>query len=102
MAHDMNLLGQPVGLAVPDWKAPPLPAREPLDGRYCRLEPLDVASHADSLYAANALDTDGKLWTYLPTGPFETLESYRAWVETASRSDDPLFYAIVGRSADPA
>jgi RimJ/RimL family protein N-acetyltransferase len=66
-----------------------------MDGRFCRLEPLDPARHSPSLYAANALDKEGKNWTYLPYGPFESLESYRAWMEHYCCGNDPLFFAIV-------
>jgi len=93
-----NHLGQPVGFAVPDWKPPCMPARETIEGRFCRLEPLDPQRHAAGLHAANALDVEGRNWTYLPYGPFATLESYRAWVEQSSRGSDPLFFAIVDRA----
>ena len=102
MSRDSNHLGQPIGVVVPDWKPPHLPWREPMEGRFCRLEPLDPERHAADLYAANALDVQGKNWTYLPYGPFETLDSYRAWVEQRCRSSDPLFYAIVERAKDSA
>jgi RimJ/RimL family protein N-acetyltransferase len=100
--HDTNHLMQPIGFAVPDWKAPPLPSREPMEGRFCRLEPLSSDLHAEALYAANALDTVGKMWTYLPYGPFETQESYRVWCADSSGSDDPLFYAILDRPTGSA
>ncbi len=93
-----NHLGQPVGFAVPDWKPPRMPVRETIEGRFCRLEPLDPQRHAAGLHAANALDVEGRNWTYLPYGPFATLESYRAWVEQSSRGSDPLFFAIVDRA----
>jgi RimJ/RimL family protein N-acetyltransferase len=102
MQHVINDLGQPIGLALPDWTPPPPPPREPISGRFCRLEPLDADTHAQALYAANALDTEGRLWTYLPYGPFPTFESYRPWVETAARSRDPLFYAIVAAESGRA
>ena len=102
MSHDTNDLGQPVGMLVPDWKPPHLPSRDPMEGRSCRIEPLDVERHAADLYAANAQDVQGRNWTYLPYGPFETLDSYRDWVEQRSRSSDPLFYAIVERAKDTA
>lgn len=73
-----------------------------MDGRFCRLEPLDPARHADDLFAANALDEEGRSWTYLPYGPFETLESYRDWTERSCRGNDPLFYAIVNRKTGKA
>ena len=43
MEHDSNHLGQPIGRLVADWHPPPRPSRAPLEGRYCRLEPLDAA-----------------------------------------------------------
>ena len=95
MSQNQNSLGQPVGPAVPGWQSPPVPTREPLQGRFCRVEPLDAERHADALYEAYALDTEGRLWTYLFTGPFPTKESYRDWADKASRSSDPLFHAIV-------
>ena len=66
-----------------------------MEGRLCRLEPLDPERHAAALHAANALDGGGRNWTYLPYGPFETFEDYRAWMEGTCRGDDPLFYAVV-------
>ena len=95
MPQRLNDLGQPVGPDVRDWKPPPVPPREPLQGRFCRVEPLDAERHADALYDAYALDTEGRMWTYLFTGPFPTRDSYRDWAVKASRSSDPLFHAIV-------
>ena len=100
MQYETNNLGQPVGFAVPDWSAPPHPAREPMEGRFCRLEPLDPDVHAAALYDANALDTGGRMWTYMSYGPFDTLESYRAWMEQTCLGNDPLFFAIIDRATD--
>jgi RimJ/RimL family protein N-acetyltransferase len=47
------------------------------------------------LYQANATDTEGRIWTYLPYGPFATLADYQEWLESVSRPQDPLFHAIV-------
>lgn len=73
-----------------------------MEGRYCRLEPLDPDLHAESLFAANSLDVGGKNWTYLPYGPFESLKDYRAWMERDCRGNDPLFYAIVDLAREQA
>jgi hypothetical protein len=100
MQHQSNDLGQPVGFPLPQWTPPEPPAREPMEGRFCRLEPLSLSLHAASLHAANQLDVQGRMWTYLPYGPFHTLESYHAWTEEAGRSSDPLFYAIVNLADD--
>lgn len=69
-----------------------------MEGRFCRLEPLNPALHTASLHSANSLDADGRMWTYLPYGPFGSLDSYRAWIEENSRRTDPLFFAIVDRA----
>ena len=92
--HDINALGQPVGLPVANWTPPPLPTPGRLEGRTCCLERLEVA-HAQDLHAANSLDVDGKNWTYLPYGPFATLMSYVEWVEQCRNHDDPLYFAII-------
>ena len=95
MTEHVNDLGQPIGRPLPGWTARPGPAREPLAGRFCRIEPLDVGRHADDLVAAAAEDRDGRTWTYLPYGPFPTAEQHRAWLEATSTSEDPLFFAIL-------
>jgi RimJ/RimL family protein N-acetyltransferase len=97
-----NPLGQPIGPALPDWRPPPPPPREALAGRLCTVEPLDPDRHAADLWAANALDADGRNWTYLTAGPFARFEEYRAWIEGAARGDDPLFFAVVDRARGKA
>ena len=90
-----NHLGQPIGAALPDWTPHPIPARSSMVGRFCRVEPLDVATHADDLIAAYALDTEGRNWTYLPYGPFESPEAHRAWLANAAQEDHSRFFAII-------
>lgn len=102
VGRHLNELGQPVGPPVPDWAPPPAPPRAPMVGRYCRLEPLNAETHAAALDAANRLDTTGAMWTYLPYGPFETSDAYRAWVEECGGSEDPLFFAIVNAGSHSA
>jgi len=102
MQHNNNVLCQPIGFALPDWKPPAVPSREPMDGRFCRVVQCNPSLHAASLHTANALDVEGRMWTYLPYGPFATLESYRAWAEEMCRRSDPLFYALIDRATDRA
>jgi len=94
MSHK-SPLGDPVGAPLPEgWKVPPRPTRSEMAGRYVRLEPLVVA-HAVALHEANLRGRDGRNWTYLPYGPFDTLAAYSHWVGEMTRDGDPLFYAIV-------
>jgi len=92
---ERNEFGQVVGSPVPDWTPPPRPPRAPLVGRTCSLETLDIDRHAVDLFEANTVDADGSNWTYLPYGPFDTLESYRDWLAAACMGDDPHFHAVI-------
>jgi len=102
MPQEMSELGEPIGFAVPDWQAPDPPSRQPMIGRTCRLEALDPERHAQDLHAANMLDREGRIWTYLPYGPFAGPDEYRTWADGVSRGSDPLFYAIVDSQLEKA
>jgi len=65
-----------------------------MEGRFCRLEPVDPGVHAASLFAANQLDGSGTNWTYLPYGPFASFAEYQRWMEESCHGADPLFFAI--------
>jgi RimJ/RimL family protein N-acetyltransferase len=90
-----NALGQPIGEPVEHWTPPPKPSREPMVGRFCRVETLDAARHARDLHDANARDADGRMWTYLPYGPFASFDAYAQWAASAAATSDPMFHAIV-------
>jgi len=66
-----------------------------MEGRYCRLEPLDPDRHADELFTAYAEDHDGRNWTYLAYGPFADRAGYRLWLEANCLGDDPIFHAVI-------
>jgi RimJ/RimL family protein N-acetyltransferase len=102
MTHDMNALGQPIGRPVPGWAPPIAPPHDDMAGRFCRLELLDAGRHAQQLFAANAIDRDGRNWTYLPYGPFDREEAYADWVRSIAGRDDPQFWAIVDLEKDAA
>ncbi|MEZ5326641.1 MAG: GNAT family protein [Verrucomicrobiales bacterium] len=94
----VNNLGQPIGFPVPNWTPPRIPARQPMAGRHCRLEPLDATAHAHPLFDANSLDTEGRNWTYLAYGPFATFDEYAQWADAASATEDTHFYTIIPHS----
>jgi RimJ/RimL family protein N-acetyltransferase len=82
------------------WK-PALPlSRVALEGELVRLEPVDVARHAQQLFAAQSGAPE--LWEYLPYGPFEGETVFRTWLAERAATSDPLFYAIIDRSTGRA
>lgn len=102
MTERRNEHGQPIGPALPGWTPPPRPPREPMAGRYCRVEPLDPARHARELYQANSRDPSGRAWTYMGAGPFDSFEQYRDWTHAFCLGDDPLFHAIIDSAGGKA
>ena len=102
MPREVNELGEAIGFAVRDWRAPDPPSRQPMVGRTCRLEVLDPERHASDLHEANVQDRENRIWTYLGYGPFESLVEYREWADEVSRSSDPLFHAIVDAATGKA
>src|SRR5262245_49058047 len=95
MGDELNELGQRVGVRLAGWTPPPSPPREAVSGRFCRLEPLDPARHGAALQAAHERDADGRNWTWLPYGPFESPRAYGAWLEQQAASRDPLFFTVL-------
>ncbi|WBG90513.1 GNAT family N-acetyltransferase [Pantoea piersonii] len=102
MSHTINEYGQPVGQPLPGWQPRPLPQRETLEGRYCRLEPLSLAQHSDDLFAAWALAQDGRDWTYLFAGPFNDRAEWLSYMQQMENSRDPLHFAVVDRESGRA
>jgi RimJ/RimL family protein N-acetyltransferase len=82
------------------WKAPPFPERKVLQGRYCRLEPLDVAKHGPDIAAAN-LGTDD-VWTYLPAPPPKDRAEYDALLDSMVKKTDICPYAVIDHADNKA
>jgi RimJ/RimL family protein N-acetyltransferase len=81
----LNGFGQPVGPDVPGWTPRERPVDTPMAGRLCRLERWDSSQHLQGLFDAAAAD-DGRMWSYLPWGPFAAPADLQAVIdETADR-----------------
>lgn len=92
--YETNEFSQKVGLPLPDWCEPQHPPQVALAGWGCLVEPLDAARHGVSLWQAFSSD-DGRMWTYLTSGPFADFAAFNRWLERVSEAKDPQFYAIV-------
>ncbi|MBL8398822.1 MAG: GNAT family N-acetyltransferase [Candidatus Accumulibacter sp.] len=98
----LNVLGQPVGESLSEWRPPAAPRRVVLSGQWTCLEPLQLDRHAASLHAANCREASGRHWTYLSYGPFASESDYRQWLHNQCLGNDPLFYAVVPQEAGEA
>lgn len=90
----INSNDQPVGEPVLNWRPASLPTSTPVEGRFCRIEPINVDHHGHDLFLAFRKDEAGRNWTYLPYGPFETEGAFLDWLTATCLGQDPFFHAI--------
>ena len=69
------------------------PKHETIQGQRVKLLSLE-AQHAEGLFQTVGGEQNGELYDYMPYGPFNDIESFRAHINTLSESRDPLFYTI--------
>ena len=89
-----------VGWLVENWVEPVWPAADRLCGTHVELHPLDRKDHAADLFIA--FDKADALWTYLPYGPFDTVNDYGDWIDRKVDGKDPIFYAIIDKLSQKA
>ncbi|MBW7909146.1 MAG: GNAT family N-acetyltransferase [Kiritimatiellae bacterium] len=92
-----NDLGQPIGFPIANWTPPPIPPQVAMEGRYCRIEPMDVDRHVGDLFEADQLDVSGAGWTYLPAGPFAALRDMQEWMRAMLREPGRYFFALMDK-----
>jgi RimJ/RimL family protein N-acetyltransferase len=93
-----NECGQRIGLPVADWNPASKPKKEPLEGRFAHLVPLEPKIHADELYESVSIDGDHESWTYMHYGPFRSSTEFRIWMAGFCSGTDPLFYSIIDKA----
>lgn len=81
------------------WTARERPSAAVIEGRYARLERLEVDRHADGLFAASATAEAEQKFRWLPEAPPADREGFRAWVAKVAASEDPLFYAVIDKAS---
>ena len=87
----------PVGPLV-DPSPAPAPNHVVLEGRYCRLRPLDPARDGDGLHALSHGPEAESLWAYLFTGPYAKRDEFDAHVaQIAAGTTDPIYWAVADR-----
>jgi RimJ/RimL family protein N-acetyltransferase len=77
-----------------NWTPRPRPARVALEGRYCRLEPLEPKRHGDDLFAASMAPGAEDRFRFLFESP-QDRAGFDAWMQRAAAVDDPFCYAVI-------
>lgn len=102
MNERLNKFQQPIGCALTEWTPAKHPSKLIFNGRFCRLERLDVERHADELYRAFQDSPDARNWTYLPYGPFDSADEYREFLKSMAELNDPFHYTVIDQSTRKA
>jgi RimJ/RimL family protein N-acetyltransferase len=74
-----------------DWAPVAAPAPCEHGGRHVTLRPVRM-DDAEGLFEVSR---DPAIWTYLPYGPYESVDAMRVRVAEMAGSPDPLYFAIV-------
>ena len=101
MPEHTNSLGQPIGAPLKTNLPRPLPPDIPLIGRTCSVVPLDPQAHARDLFNAYVADTNDRVWTYLPYGPFHDFAEFQNWLQITCTGSDPKFHTILNAQGTP-
>lgn len=100
--NQLNAYGQPLGHPVEGWIAPAPVQTAALTkqfyGNHCQLELLQD-HHAAELHAAFA-HVSPSLWTYLPYGPFKTLDDYEQLIVDLNQDDRKQCFTYCIKSAE--
>lgn len=81
-----------------NWTPRQAPAADVMEGRFVRLERLSAEKHGDGLFACSTMDDADARFRWLPEYPPENRQAFRAWLDTAGRSTDPLYFAVIDKA----
>lgn len=96
---DHNEFDQPVGERLEEWAGAQRPGGNVLAGRTVRLEPLS-AGHAADLHTVLGTAPPGH-WTYMPWGPFASVDQYGVWVDAVVAADAFEYMTICTPDGSP-
>lgn len=92
--QEKNEFGQVLGQFIENWKPCQRPSHAPIQGNYCILEPLEINQYAGKLFEVLNINNRGESWTYLPYGPFNSLNQFKDCLEKIQSDCDTLLYVI--------
>lgn len=81
------------------WTPRQRPEREPMEGRYVRLEPLDAARHGDGLFEASSTPDKDSRFRWLYDHAPQDRADFQPWLDKAAASKDPLYFAVIDKAS---
>lgn len=81
------------------WTPRQRPEREPMEGRYVRLEPLDAARHGDGLFEASSTSDKDSRFRWLYDHAPQSRADFQPWLDKTAASEDPLYFAVIDKAS---
>jgi RimJ/RimL family protein N-acetyltransferase len=81
------------------WTPRQRPERQPMEGRYVRLEPLDAGRHGDGLFEASSTPDKDSRFRWLYDHAPQDRADFQPWLDKATMSDDPLYFAVIDKAS---
>lgn len=97
----INEFNQEIGFAIENWSTRELPQRVTFTGKYCELQPLNIEKHASQLYESYE-SSGNSIWTYVPCGPFASLQDFKDFINKCNSDDKSVFFAVIDKSSGRA
>ncbi|MGD0490467.1 MAG: GNAT family protein [Steroidobacteraceae bacterium] len=85
-----------------NWTPRAKPIRKAMDGRYCRLEPIDAAKHGEDLFEASSVSDAAERFRWLFEHAPENRGAFQPWLDKVQASEDPMFFAVVDKASGKA
>ena len=78
-----------------NWQGCPAPERVTLKGNRVYLTPCSASEHTNALFELISLPSEEAIWTYMPAGPYPTLEEFQKEMKFWEIRTEMLHYTIV-------
>ncbi|MHA1544591.1 MAG: GNAT family N-acetyltransferase [Alphaproteobacteria bacterium] len=82
-------------LELPDWIGCPAPERVTLKGTRVHLVPPSARDHTEGLFELISKPGEENIWTYMPSGPYPTLEDFQAEMQFWQTRTDMMHFTIL-------
>ncbi|KAI1710313.1 acetyltransferase (GNAT) domain-containing protein [Ditylenchus destructor] len=79
------------------WTPRQYPEKKVFEGRYVRIEPLDVAKHGDELYEVSSVPDAAERFRYMMVDEPKSREEFQPWLEEVEKSVDPLYFVVIDK-----
>ncbi len=78
-----------------NWQGCEPPHKKIFQGRYVRLEPLDIDKHGDGLFEAATAGNAESRFRWLPETAPDSRGAFQPWLEMAAASPDPMYFSVI-------